>query len=1429
MTPRPLLAMLGVVVLGLHAVTAEVPLDDPVAVIRSARSIGWVGAEGDSVFVRPYQVDQDQLWRIDYTPEGPVGMPVPFAIPAGFEVWHAAGDQALLAKGSMQQDSFRVIRLSDGATLGELKDYGRLILDAPRPTPRGLLAMGATGNGDQYGYRLLTYDAASSVPVLKSYFTTPPGSAGNLIGATDEWFALLGTEPTIGNNIITILRTADLSEIRRMTIPWQSGASSVGAASGNLLYFKLRDRFQCLDIASGDLSDVLFIDPATYSIQNHRVAADASGFWFYRGTAPELQLHTGSPAAGFQLAFRGRIKEDYASYHARIHPSGGRCHVFSTNEVQVFDPAFSRPRLTRQEFPPVREMDATYPVEISLDRAPDREVSVRFRTSGGSATPGLDYDPVDRILTFPAGTRSVTVPLRLKSDLIAESNETIAFEASSPDGIRLPDGDLGGLTLVASGMDHRRIQLNDPLGNPVPWGGVQVVLKEVMLGTVASDLRGHLWDRDTAAFIAVTDLPSATPAILETPAGLEAVVRSYQTMEVFRIDPANGRTLARRAFNVPSWIDNAIPIGGGRVFVSYYEGSSATLFGRIYALDGPAEGTDFPLFGGAYPGSFGATSDGRYLVIGWSATMSWYSPPPGPPQRLRWYAADTLEVVHEMEVDFNPSPVAIRGDLLLCQGGHAVDLVKRKVAWRRPGIGNYSAIGDTHLISPSGVWEIATGLKVAEGYQLDSRLPGDAPVNAHNPVYGTGGIIIGGYDYRADRQRPGLEWLGVKLRPDEEQARMPLRTCEPSAQALTAEFKRLDYANPSDRRELSFPALPVTVPGDGKIHLHDFHAPPEIFVSATFPTTHGVEIRITAPAATPYVRTASLRRENSTAPLPPHLVRKLPAVSALDLPRFQMRYADGRIVLASGSDYPEVDPDGQVHILDATTGALLFSMHDPAPLFRRAFAIDATVQGDKLLVLVRHIPTGIRTAEIYEISTRRLLGTVADPASGKSTPSFLDSSENHFAFGAASLAWWDQKSSAVVYQWSDLKRVFQKSGRAGGGLGNGVDLKGNRFFAGIYGSKPGDFGLVAQPVGAKFKMPKLAKGFGGRLIPGEPLLYLMDRDGITRAFDPTNYREIWSVYGDLTGAVEGTERDFVFIDATRDLSLRDGGTGVPLATSRLPGDRSRILSTRAVASPDLIFYGMGKELHSVKPSDLGDFADTRRWQNRPTVLSGPEEDLDGNGQPDFAEYVLHRIPPGGSLGSVRIEGGQVVVEEGDTPPVDLVSLAEAEIAPGWWYPVAWRDGNSPWEKRDLPSAITDATPLRVRHLPHPVLGWFPALLSWPPLAVAIADEGATVPTDPARSAALQLRSSSADTSGFGMDTQPLRVVPGEEAWSVEYLRPVGEAAPAILETSTDLQTWTPVAGDPSFTPVTEPAGSGTEKVILRVQDSETRRFFRLRR
>jgi hypothetical protein len=1441
MTPRPLIALLGVLLLGLHHLTAEVPVDEPVAFIDAGNHGAWIGATGNAVHLRGG--NPTGVWTFPYTPEGTVGAPVSSPAADGYHPLLAGDDKVLLDKDRSlwTSSAFRVMRLTDGAILNQINAPFHHIGGSPRPAPGGWFALG--NYGSPASLHFLSYLRGADSPTIRPITTAPGLPAPSLLAVSSEWIALWGTETQVGNKIITLYRLADLAEIHRFTIPWQEGFEGVASAHGGLLYYRTKNDYRCLDVTSGAIAPVFTIEPDSFYRSYQSILADAGGLWFHSPVEPELRHYRGNPAQGFQLDFRGKFPGQNSEIDADLHLSQGRIHVASSSRTWVFDPLASRPRLLPPGLPPVREMDAVIPIPLSLDRPAERELSVRFRTAGGSATPGLDYEPIDRTVVFPAGSRKVEVSLRILQDLVAESFETIVFETTDPDGIRLPTAGPGGLSLVSSGLESREIALKGPAGAGLTGASPKLLLEEVILGTVSGDIHLHLWDRRTGAYRGPTEIrpedynssPRVFTEVIETGSFLEATVQTYQTMEILRVDAATGQTLAKRSFTMPSWTLERLPIGGGRVFSTSRIGNDSTLYGRVYALDGPAEGVDFPLFGGLEPGNFTALSDGKRLIFLWRLPSS--DTAPGPRQRLRCYDTTTMDIEYELVLNDLPSPFAIRGDLLLCQAGYpdkviALDLPTGTIRWQQENVTGTLVTGNTHMISDAGIWEIATGLKVSSGTPFDSRLPDRLPsLYAFNEIAGPGGILIGNHDLRADRQRPGLEWLGTQLRPDEEQARIPLRSCEPSNQTLAVGFKRIDAANPNDRRELSFPTTPATVPGDGKIHLHDFHAPPTGLESLLYPTTHSIEVRVASPGAVPLVRFLTMRREESTAPLPETLVNKLPAIAALNMPRFQMRFSDGRIVLATGTDYPEVDPDGKIHILDAATGNLLFSMSDPTPMYRRAFAMDATVMGNKLLVLVRHVPTGVRTAEIYDIPSRALLGTIVDPASGKTNPSYLDVSTTHFSLGAASISPWDKKSIVAVFQWSDFRRVLQKTGRTGGGLGNGVDLKNNLLFAGIDGGKADDTGLLAQPVGTKAKIPKPPKGMGGQVIPGDPLLYLMDNNGFTRAYDPATYREVWSIPERITGATHGTERTFAWTQRNRDLSVADALTGKALATSRVSGegDRPYSLFTAVVASPDRLYLNYRNRLISIAPADLGDFADTRRWKNLPPVLASPNEDLDSNGQADFAEYVVRRLLSGGTLGSVRIQGGQVIVGEGATPPVDLVSLAEVEVASGWWYPVAWRDGISPWVTRPLPAGTSDATPLRVRHLPHPTLGWFPPLLSWPPLAVAIAgDDTNALPAPAANLAARSLASSAGDVT-TGPESQPLRLVRSGSGWAVEYLRALDEAHPGLLESSTDLVTWTPVADEPPFTISTAPAGPGMEKVVLTVEASDTRRFFRLRR
>lgn len=77
---------------------------------------------------------------------------------------------------------------------------------------------------------------------------------------------------------------------------------------------------------------------------------------------------------------------------------------------------------------------------VSLARAGDQPVTVRYATSAGSATPGVDYTPVSGTLTFPPGTSSRTVSVPLLGDVLDEGDETLILTLSAPAGARLADG-----------------------------------------------------------------------------------------------------------------------------------------------------------------------------------------------------------------------------------------------------------------------------------------------------------------------------------------------------------------------------------------------------------------------------------------------------------------------------------------------------------------------------------------------------------------------------------------------------------------------------------------------------------------------------------------------------------------------------------------------------------------------------------------------------------------------------------------------------------------------------------------------------------------------------------------------------------------------------------------------------------------------------
>ncbi len=69
---------------------------------------------------------------------------------------------------------------------------------------------------------------------------------------------------------------------------------------------------------------------------------------------------------------------------------------------------------------------------VLLSKSSDRQVSVQYKTSSGTAQSGTDFTPASGLLTFPAGDTGNSVFVQTARDLADEGNETFKLTLSNP-------------------------------------------------------------------------------------------------------------------------------------------------------------------------------------------------------------------------------------------------------------------------------------------------------------------------------------------------------------------------------------------------------------------------------------------------------------------------------------------------------------------------------------------------------------------------------------------------------------------------------------------------------------------------------------------------------------------------------------------------------------------------------------------------------------------------------------------------------------------------------------------------------------------------------------------------------------------------------------------------------------------------------------
>jgi hypothetical protein len=96
----------------------------------------------------------------------------------------------------------------------------------------------------------------------------------------------------------------------------------------------------------------------------------------------------------------------------------------------------------------VNEDQGTAPITVTLQGATALTATVDVRTEGGTATPGDDYETVERTLVFTPGVTSRTFGVEVVDDGIDEVDETVALTFGSMEEAQPGGVDRAVLTIV---------------------------------------------------------------------------------------------------------------------------------------------------------------------------------------------------------------------------------------------------------------------------------------------------------------------------------------------------------------------------------------------------------------------------------------------------------------------------------------------------------------------------------------------------------------------------------------------------------------------------------------------------------------------------------------------------------------------------------------------------------------------------------------------------------------------------------------------------------------------------------------------------------------------------------------------------------------------------------------------------------------------
>lgn len=137
---------------------------------------------------------------------------------------------------------------------------------------------------------------------------------------------------------------------------------------------------------------------------------------------------------------------------ARVNTSGAEVMTSESFQLSTATPAFNVTDVTAAEYggsittTAVDQGNAAFTVSLSVSSVDT--ITVDYQTSNGSATAGLDFQPVSGTLTFNPGERSKTIDVAILDDEVNEDDEIFYLLLSNPSGNALINDGIGMGTII---------------------------------------------------------------------------------------------------------------------------------------------------------------------------------------------------------------------------------------------------------------------------------------------------------------------------------------------------------------------------------------------------------------------------------------------------------------------------------------------------------------------------------------------------------------------------------------------------------------------------------------------------------------------------------------------------------------------------------------------------------------------------------------------------------------------------------------------------------------------------------------------------------------------------------------------------------------------------------------------------------------------